>query len=90
MFIAIFVETIINKVIMDKEFFKGLNPLPKRAELIQREAKEFQLPPDEHRKWYIEIDIIRMGVLSRFAVVYGKDKFEAQANASAICRIENI
>lgn len=60
--------------------------LKTKVEFIQREAFDLGLGDG----WAVHIDIVAMRVVKRFCTVYGKDKFEAQANASAICRIENI
>lgn len=64
--------------------------IKQEVEFIQREPKDLGLGDG----WIVHIDINRFteGVwkVSRFATVYGADKFEAMTNASAITRIEKI
>jgi hypothetical protein len=61
-----------------------------KVEFIQREPKDLGLGDG----WIVHIDINRFvegaWKVSRFATVYGADKFEAMTNASAITRIEKI
>ena len=72
----------LDETLDDSKKFTG----KQKVELIQRPAFDLGL----NDGWVVHIDIVVMGVCKRFATVYGKDKFEAKLNASAICNINDI